>query len=553
MLTTEDFIIQDYGFKSSPESCSDNSFSTDCLDVASDEDFLTQLSSDLDIPLLLNPGEDEMNMLNAFFDKSPEEIMSDIKSPVFAREGSLEKEIDELQGVDISRCGLEAFSNLQSNIKVEPTSSDSASNKSKSPSPDTKITIKSELEIKSPPSSPESMVTTISQIPAKNIIYTQPVQLVQSSLKQLPPKRVPIVPKPPYTVPFKKDNIVVINAPVPIPVTTTSTNMLFLDNVPQITTSNSQTSRVPVTVPSGHNIVGIDPKILKRQQRKIRNRESASLSRKRKKDYVTQLEDQIKILSDENKKLKEENAYLKKRLETYEVVNENSSKSVKPGLFLCICLLVLGVNTSILRNPFSTKTELDTVQSRTNIIDHHGRSLLWTDEESNTIKNDTTNFSPLFMCPATINQTETARLVSELERWIGKPDNLSMKNATIFDRSLKQKLRKKRLKLDGTLMPMYKRYRYKEDNLVNPSVKNEIQVFSLRPKQTYSEFFEAINRQDDTYYVVSFTDQHMLLPALNHNKTRRPKMSLIMPSVLPNGKLISLFIGCKKVLRHYCF
>lgn len=67
------------------------------------------------------------------------------------------------------------------------------------------------------------------------------------------------------------------------------------------------------------------------------------------------------------------------------------------------------------------------------------------------------------------------------------------------------------------------------------SPKTAIQVFSVRPEQSFSEFFEAINRQDDTFYVVSFTDQHMLLPALHHNKTRRPKMSLIMPSVLLNG------------------
>lgn len=68
--------------------------------------------------------------------------------------------------------------------------------------------------------------------------------------------------------------------------------------------------------------------------------------------------------------------------------------------------------------------------------------------------------------------------------------------------------------------------------------KTAIQVFSTSPEQIYSEFFEAINRQGDTFYVVSFTDQHLLLPALHHNKTRRPKMSLIMPSVLLNGKFL---------------
>ena len=55
-------------------------------------------------------------------------------------------------------------------------------------------------------------------------------------------------------------------------------------------------------------------KTIKRQQRMIKNRESACLSRKKKKEYVTNLEEELNNLSKENADLKEENNALKKRV-----------------------------------------------------------------------------------------------------------------------------------------------------------------------------------------------------------------------------------------------
>ena len=61
-------------------------------------------------------------------------------------------------------------------------------------------------------------------------------------------------------------------------------------------------------------------------------------------------------------------------------------------------------------------------------------------------------------------------------------------------------------------------------------------VPEVPPRNTYDSFFDAIDRREDTFYVVSFSGDHLLLPAsfAGRNKSSRPKMSLLLPSITVN-------------------
>ncbi|RZC35870.1 cyclic AMP-dependent transcription factor ATF-6 beta, partial [Asbolus verrucosus] len=531
-------------------------------DLPSDEDFLQQLSSDLDIPLLLNPGEDELSLLNAFFDKSPEEIMSEIALP------SLQN--DETTKLDMWNWNSDTLSNLQSEVKSEPSDScsSSASNKSNSPvqSPGDGVKyFEIKDEMKSEPQSPGSIKSIpVHTEPESNILIVprNPLKIPQNGkIAKTANKRVPIQPKSPYNgaknkvvvfnnPDFKLGASAITNPPPPKVVVLENVSAVPITSVAQITPttiSNPITNKCsisPVILKRSTNlplnVTNIDPKILKRQQRKIKNRESACLSRKKKKDYLTSLENQVKDLTTENQKLRLQNLQLQERLLKYEGNHVQKPSNVKTNIVLCMFLFSVAFNLDYIRNPFISRSQVNVIEPNTpKVMDHHGRNLLWASDD--LLDKNSSNFLPFSMCPAAINQTESARLVLELERWIGKPKDLVEKppsadltKFSVSNYKSKSLRKKKQKKYQSPLIsPMYsvsKKLPHVESN-------NELQVFSPSPEQLYSEFFEAINRQDDTFYVVSFSDHHMLLPALHHNKTRRPKMSLIMPSMLSNSNI----------------
>ncbi|XP_070702537.1 cyclic AMP-dependent transcription factor ATF-6 beta [Pempheris klunzingeri] len=353
---------------------------------------------------------------------------------------------------------------------------------------------------------------------------------------------------------------------------------------------------VPATTTlPGNSSNDIDMKVLKRQQRMIKNRESACQSRKKKKEYLQNLESQLREAQQENERLRRENQALRERLAGKEGSDSASNKRA-----VCVMAVLLLMTFSF--GPVSiTDRKLSGLQD--SVISYTGRRLLEigqhhqqqqqeaaaaaaaaaveaeavaarrasrvedrteTEEDGGDEAAETfqfRNLSDVFSDMKDLvlqdidryftssdcrqfNRSESLRLADELRGWVHRHQIDRKKSGGKPKIAKKAKIAQK-AQLRKTNFSRYLPIQ------AHRSIESQLQVLP-GPEVTYSDFLDAIDRREDTFYVVSFRRDHLLLPAISHNKTSRPKMSLVMPAMSVNESLYNSSQGYEMMMQVDC-
>ncbi|CAD7079466.1 unnamed protein product [Hermetia illucens] len=334
-----------------------------------------------------------------------------------------------------------------------------------------------------------------------------------------------------------------------------------------------KTSQQPLIEP-------VDEKALKKQLRMIKNRESASISRTKKRQYVMSLETQVKSLLVENSVLKNENNNLKAqisnmlatcqcRVAQYSYITKTISPQSRKNAAILLAMIFMvsmsvgNFNSLLSRNAFPQEAPLSQHSN-----DKVGRSLLWTDESiPSSTDSSLRNITRTVRCLSALNQTENSRIETDLRNWIGINEELNTTYSSddmtnfmsgfhgIFNpnfkslyRAHKNYFKRKNPHLNQDWLQSKKRRFNGQQAQRAQRLKNQMQLFyPSRRNRSFSKLFEEIGRRNDTFYVLSFNNDHLLLSAANHNKTARPKMSFVLPAddSFQNDKVTLMQIDCE--------
>ncbi|XP_066580140.1 cyclic AMP-dependent transcription factor ATF-6 beta isoform X2 [Amia ocellicauda] len=343
----------------------------------------------------------------------------------------------------------------------------------------------------------------------------------------------------------------------------------------------------------------IDMKVLKRQQRMIKNRESACQSRRKKKEYLQSLETQLHDLRRENERLRRENQALRDRLgQPCTCAQESQLSSSSNRKAVCIMVFLLFITFSF--GPVSiTDRKLDPILQE-GAVSYTGRNLLEFHQKQEVVEKgagptgresakaraqitlpeerkekrgakeeeegETTetyqfrNVSGVFSDVKDLvlrdidrlftssdcrqfNRSESLRLADELRGWVHRHQIDRKKSGEKPQRVKKAKIAQaQQRKLNfSRYLPVH-----------SPrSIDSQLQVFP-GAELSYTDFLDAIDRREDTFYVVSFRRDHLLLPAISHNKTTRPKMSLVMPAMSVNESVYNASQGYEVMMQVDC-
>ncbi|EAX03581.1 activating transcription factor 6 beta [Homo sapiens] len=325
-------------------------------------------------------------------------------------------------------------------------------------------------------------------------------------------------------------------------------------------------SIVPAPMPGNSCPPEVDAKLLKRQQRMIKNRESACQSRRKKKEYLQGLEARLQAVLADNQQLRRENAALRRRLEA--LLAENSELKLGSGNRKVVCIMVFLLFIAFNFGPVSiSEPPSAPISPRMNKGEPQPRRHLLGFSEQEPVQGveplqgssqgpkepqpsptDQPSFSNLTAFPGGakelllrdldqlflssdcrhFNRTESLRLADELSGWVQRHQRGRRKIPQRAQERQKSQPRKK--------SPPVKAVPIQPPGPPERDSVGQLQLYR-HPDRSQPAFLDAIDRREDTFYVVSFRRDHLLLPAISHNKTSRPKMSLVMPAMAPNETL----------------
>uniref|UniRef100_A0A4W4DZ56 BZIP domain-containing protein n=1 Tax=Electrophorus electricus TaxID=8005 RepID=A0A4W4DZ56_ELEEL len=373
---------------------------------------------------------------------------------------------------------------------------------------------------------PKPLITTMplprvtSPLQAKAIII-QPVQTTILPMVKSPP--LSIQPAPPA------GTSVLLSPPTQVlklhPSQTMATQVLTVPTLAPdgpVHLSSAAPPPLPVAVSFQTPPSDEDSSISRRQQRMIKNRESASLSRRKKKEYLLTLEARLKVALCENEKLKCENGTLKRQLEGLRsentVLKATAPKRRAVCLMVVLIFLVFNVGPMILLEErsgpvmaagpgpssrhlldFSPETKSNSAAELGPSHTEPGEAA--PEEKALMVVKREPLLRPAPPCQPPLNKTKCMKMASELRGWVHRHEAERTKSwrsgSGVHPRA--RTIPRSSSKKGEVAQIVTLQYSASSEKRSG----SELQVY-YGPHHVYTDFFDEINRRGDTFYVVSF-------------------------------------------------